>query len=770
MMRWKQVIVALAVILAAISGCKQQCFLFECDYDHYHRDIGFPERVECDPSSVIEPATATVPPPSTINDAERPPRYLSLAEAVAIALEQGKVTPIPGGAFLPTSPFPSAGVFQDTLSTTGGVDPGQLSNSIRVLRLQPAKFGSDIEYALAKFDVQWATTMTWSNTDNAVSGTFISQFQPNSESAAFSTGLAKPLPTGGAVGITFDTAYRALPTPQAGIPNPSYNADLTFRVEQPLLQGYGIEINQLRATHPELGIFQGLVNYGGTPLAGTEPGILVARIRFDQRRAEFEALVQEMVLAVKTNYWTLYSAYWALYSAEQALRQAYEAWKINRARFEAGRIAIQEFAQSRQQYESFRSQRVSFLANVLEAERALRDVLGLPVEDCTRLIPIDEPVLAAYQPDWCTALNEALALRPALIAQREELKASLFSVMLQKNFLLPDLRFTGSYGLNGIGSRLDGPIATDPNNVDVNAFRNLASDRFTNYSLGLRLIVPLGYRQQYAQLRKARLVLAQQYMLLRDYEERAQHLLAIQYRSLFETHAQIEINRSQRIAAAEQLEARFKQYLAGQGTLDILLESQRVWATALQAEYSAVGAYNVALSRFEYAKGTILQDENIHIAEGQLPCCAQERAVDHLKERTKALVLRQRVAPPTDGSCCGGNGPAMVPQVPANAAPPVSTLPFLQQNPPTLPQPEKLPLPRPAGSGKATDDSLKAVPTTTLGGNTTAVPEMGTLQMAPFPIDPIGNSVPRTRPSAVQDTDVGSRTLPAPSLTVPAQR
>src|SRR5262249_23723983 len=284
------------------------------------------------------------------------------------------------------------------------------------------------------------------------------------------------------------------------------------------------------------------------------------------------------------------------------------------------------------------------------------DLLGLPVEDCTRLIPIDEPVLTPYEPDWCTALNEALALRPPLIVQREELKAKLFDVMLQKNQLLPDLRTFATYGLNGIGSRLDGP------DENTNALRNLASDRFANYSVGLRLVVPLGYRQQHAALRKSRLALAQQYLLLQDFEQRVQQLLATQYRALAETHAQIEINRSQRIAAAEQLEARFKQYLAGQGTLDILLESQRVWASALQSEYAAVGAYNIALARFEFAKGTILQDENVHIAEGPLPCCAQERAVEHLKEKTKALVLRQRAVPA--GACCSGDGPCGVPQIP----------------------------------------------------------------------------------------------------------
>ena len=41
-------------------------------------------------------------------------------------------------------------------------------------------------------------------------------------------------------------------------------------------------------------------------------------------------------------------------------------------------------------------------------ERQLRFTIGLPPEDGCRLVPNDEPTLAPYTPDWCTALNEAL--------------------------------------------------------------------------------------------------------------------------------------------------------------------------------------------------------------------------------------------------------------------------------------------------------------------------------------------------------------------------
>src|SRR5262249_4786920 len=91
MMRWKHVTVVLALTLAAVAGCKQQCFLTECDYEHYQKIALTPRNLESDLKAWIEPATVAAPQPSTVLDPERKPRYLTLAEAIALALEQGRI-------------------------------------------------------------------------------------------------------------------------------------------------------------------------------------------------------------------------------------------------------------------------------------------------------------------------------------------------------------------------------------------------------------------------------------------------------------------------------------------------------------------------------------------------------------------------------------------------------------------------------------------------------------------------------------------------------
>ena len=162
------------------------------------------------------------------------------------------------------------------------------------------------------------------------------------------------------------------------------------------------------------------------------------------------------VANVEIAYWNLYNAYWALYSAEQGLRQAYETFKISSASFQAGRIAISDLAQSRGQYEQFRGARVDALTRVLEQERQLRGIMGIPIEDGTRLVPTDTPTLAPFLPDYCTALEEAFTCRPELAMARADVKIAQMNVISFRNQLLPDLRFLSTYDINGLGNSLDG--------------------------------------------------------------------------------------------------------------------------------------------------------------------------------------------------------------------------------------------------------------------------------------------------------------------------
>jgi outer membrane protein TolC len=626
-MRWKSSMGILALLLAATTGCKQRVFMTQEQFDNLAHLC--PSNLSINPNVGSEPTIPIVDSPPTLYNVDKfQVRYLSLAEAMATSLEQGTVGQ-------PSLLFPGVGLDNEVVFTGRGTSG---SDSIKVLALDPATVGAGIEASLSKFDATWISSMTWTTTDQPI-GTSIQTFQAGSstvsaisqEQATFSSGIIKFLPTGGVAGITFNVPYTFTNLPARV--NPAYQPQLQFQFEQPLLQGYGVEINQLRATHPGSIL---------TPQANNAPptaeGILITRIRFNQQRAEFERNVNQMLLNVETAYWNLYGSYWALYSREQGLRFAYESWKIVGAQYQAGKASLADFAQAQGQYELFRAQRLQAMDTVLDNERQLRALMGMQISDGTRLVPADAPTLALYKPDWPTALDEALKHRPELYMARQDVKANQMTLILAKNSLLPDLRFTATYDANAIGGRLDG-------STQNNAFRNLASNTFNDWSLGLRLNVPIGFRAAHANLRQQQLQLARSYLVLQDQELKTERFLGLQYRRMSSGYEQIKANRAQREAFATQLRTRYEQYQAGRGTLDILLEAQRFWADALSQEYAAIVTYNNALIAFEYAKGTILQHNNVTISEGPTPECVQARAVEHFRERTKALVLRQRAAP-----------------------------------------------------------------------------------------------------------------------------
>lgn len=645
-MRWKLLCSTVALLLAVTAGCKQRCFITEADWNQTTTTAL--DNLELKPDLSAQPLTAFIPEPPTLTNLDRKLRYMSLAECVALALEQGRVGQ-------PSLLFP--GTAQDNLvQFTGRGIAG--SDAIRVLALDPARAATDIESSLSKFDAFLTTSVNYQTTDQPI-GSSLDTIRGGGntaivqQDATVGLALTKPLATGGAANITFNVPYQFTNLPARV--NPSYRPSLQFVFDQPLLQGFGVEINQLRAAHPINGGgfgLQGLaaqaLRSGGQFAPQTE-GILITRLRFDQQRAEFERQVNQMLLNVEVAYWNLYGSYWQVYSREQGLRFAFEAYKLTKVAFEAGRATSSQLYQTRGQYEQFRAQRLQSIATVLENERQLRSLLGMEAEDGTRLMPSDSPTLAPYKPDWNSALTDCLTKRPELYMTRQEIKAAQMNLILAKNQLLPDLRFTASYDVNSLGTRLDGAsgsVATAGGNQrDINAFRGLSDGNFSNWTIGINANIPIGFRQGNVQVRQAQIALARVMETLKDQELKAKSFLERYYFQISLTYEQIRASRATREAFAEQLRSRQVELQAGRITAEQALEAQRFWADALANEYQAIVSYNNAISGLEYAKGTIMQHNNVYIAEGPLPACASVRAVEHEKQRTAALVLRERAAP-----------------------------------------------------------------------------------------------------------------------------
>ena len=85
------------------------------------------------------------------------------------------------------------------------------------------------------------------------------------------------------------------------------------------------------------------------------------------------------------------------------------------------------------------------------------------------------------------------------------------------------------------------------------------------------------------------------------------------------------------------------------GDLDFL--ERTALRPALTKEYDAIANYNATLATLEWAKGTILNYNNVQISEGALPQAAQVRAVEYEKERTRSIVCKGSPTRPGSLAC-----------------------------------------------------------------------------------------------------------------------
>src|SRR5262249_3289027 len=133
-------------------------FMTEADFNRTTTTLL--EHMELKPDLGQCPITDIVDAPPTLYNLDRKVRYMSLAEAIAISIESGRVGQpsflFPGSALDNLVQFSGGG------SIFGGVNG---SDAIRVFALQPAVFGNQIEAAVSKFDAHFSSSMQWQTRD-----------------------------------------------------------------------------------------------------------------------------------------------------------------------------------------------------------------------------------------------------------------------------------------------------------------------------------------------------------------------------------------------------------------------------------------------------------------------------------------------------------------------------------------------------------------------------------------------------------------------------
>lgn len=362
--------------------------------------------------------------------------------------------------------------------------------------------------------------------------------------------------------------------------NPSHSPALELSYTQPLLSGFGRSAN--------------------------EAPIVIARLQLDQSYFQFKSSVQELVRGTIAAYWALVQARTELWAREKQVEQSKQAYDRAEAQLRIEITNLGEFSQTRVAFANFRANRIAAAANVLQREAALRNLLGLPPEDGTRLVPSTPPTRDQVQFRWEEIVGTAQVRRPDLIELNLILMADQQRLVQGRNQAQPALNAVGLHRWNGLSGRLaNGSTLTS------------SFDDHTDWTMGVTFEVPLGLRRARAQMRSQELIISRDRANIQQSLHLIEHQLATSVRSIDQNFLQYEAFRDARDAATNNLARQLGAYNNGKLIFLILLQAISDYGNSIAAEAQALTSYNTELASLELQTGTILETHGITFVEEQ---------------------------------------------------------------------------------------------------------------------------------------------------------
>ncbi|MGQ0635316.1 MAG: TolC family protein [Planctomycetaceae bacterium] len=578
-----------------------------------------------------DPALATLR-PHTISDRGHDEIWdLTLAEAIHLALINNRLARTrndflsPGNSVL-NNPDGILSVYDPAIRDTGVL------------------FGArGVESALAAFDTQWSTSMQWGSNSAFQNNSFLAGGLPegavlNQDTAQFSTGLTKNLAYGATVGISHNWNYLLTNQPFQLFPS-FYSGNIQLNYLQPLWAGAGAEVTRIA----------GPFNTNINGVSGVNQGVIVSRINTDMSLVDFEAQVRNMIKDVEDVYWELYLAYRTYDSLVVARNTALATWRVVSRKMKVGLPGggSAEEAEALEAYYDAQARVQTALGGpaaraepgVYGLELQLRRLLRLPANDGRIIRPADEPAVAELAPDWHVCLAEAVTRREEIRRQKWNVKSLELQLAAAENYAHPQLNFLSTYQINGMGNDLFASHRDEGTRRGelASAYRTLFQANQTGWTLGLQFTMPLGLRNALAQVRNIELRLTKAREVLAAQEIEVSHELANAFQLLDYWYTVLKTNYNRLDAAERRLTGVQAEYDADRKPLDFLLQAQARRANAEASYFRALTEYNKAICEIHYRKGTLLENNSIHLAEATWTPEAYKDAIRRAWARTFAF-------------------------------------------------------------------------------------------------------------------------------------
>ena len=519
---------------------------------------------------------------------------LSLEEAVRLALANSKIMRDLGGTVLRTP--------QASTSTN---DPA--------LVFTDPRFGE--EAALAEFDAILHSSAFFENNDRQLNNRFFGNqgiFQQDLHN--YQLGISKRSATGSTMSVRNFTTYDSNNQLSNAIGRSSFDQILETEIRQPLLQGAGTEFNRIAGP----GARPGQIN-----------GFLIGRVRTDISLTDFERSVRDLVADVENAYWDLHFAFRDL----EAKVDARDIALVTAKKLEA-QTATQgtgDAAQAMEQYYRFESDVIDSVngrsvdgtrtnngsaggsfrgtGGLRVAERRLRLILGMDINDGKLIRPSDDPAQAPILYDWASSSGEAISRREEIRRQRWVIKQRELELIANRNFLKPQLDVVGRYRFRGFGKDL---INYDDKS---DAVSNLLDGNYQEWQAGLEYTLPVGFRKAFTAVRNSQLALHREAEVLKEQERVVLYGLSNAMNEMKRSYDSMQLQEKRLGEIVRQLNTLQAKWDSGQDpALDVLLDTHRRLLDARLRYHQSRVEYALAIRNVEFEKGSLLEFCKISLA------------------------------------------------------------------------------------------------------------------------------------------------------------
>jgi len=379
--------------------------------------------------------------------------------------------------------------------------------------------------------------------------------------------------------------------------NPSLSSNVQFTVTQPLLRNFGLFPNRAP--------------------------ILIAQRNLKQARSSFTAQVNNIILQIVADYWSVVLARENLNVQQQSLDEAQKSYDHDKKALGLGALPPLDIYRSESQVASRRVGVIHAEYTLKRASDQFRTDIGADLDPAIRSLDLDlpdQPVPVGELPvaDITSALAAALANRPEVEAVRQQLASDDLAVRLAHNNLKPDLELSAFYSGNGVAG--DQP---NPNPPPAFLGRTGIVDslgqafRFTYPTYGASLTLNLPIRRHGAEANLADALVSHRQDQYQERKTKQNITLEVTnaVHSLEEAKLSMEAAKVAADLARDTLHADERKYELGAEPVFFVLDAQTQLA---QAELNLIQAqvnFQLAVAQLDHATGELLTHHHVQLTD-----------------------------------------------------------------------------------------------------------------------------------------------------------